>query len=68
MLLLRDYEKWRGISFLGDHFSAVTRVRKLYVIVLVYLGSAFVGLCRRVLVCGRQIIFLVLCRNRDCLS
>ena len=27
MLLLRVYEQWRGISFLGDHFSAVARGR-----------------------------------------
>ena len=65
MLLLRVYEKWRGISFLGDHFSAVARGRKLCVLILVYLGSAFVGLCRFVLVCGRQLLFLVLCRKRD---
>ena len=42
MLLIRIYEQWRGISFLGDHFSVVVRGRKLCVIILVYLGSAFV--------------------------
>ena len=68
MLLLRVYENWRCISFLGDHFRVVARGRKLYVIVLVCLGLYFVGMCRRVLVCGRQLLFLVLCRKRDCLS
>ena len=46
MLLLRVYEQWRGISFLGDHFSAVARGRKFCVLILVCLGSALVGLCR----------------------
>ena len=50
MLLIRVYDQWRGISFLGDNFSAVLRGRKLYVIILVRLGSAFMGMCRRVLV------------------
>ena len=63
MLLLRVYDQWHGISFLGDYFSAVARGRKLYVVVLVCLGPAFVGLCRRVLVCGRQLLFLVLCKS-----
>ena len=45
MLLLRVYEQWYGISFPGDHFRAVARGRKLCVLVLIYLGSAFVGLC-----------------------
>ena len=45
MLLLIVYDQWRGISFLGDHFSAVARRRKLCVLILVYLCSAFVGLC-----------------------
>ena len=67
MFLLRGYEQWRGISFLEDPFSAVVRGRKLYVIVLVCLGSDSVVLCRRVLVCGRQLIFLVLCRKLACL-
>ena len=44
--MLRVYEQWRGISFLGYHFSAVVRGRKLCVLILVNLGSAFVGLCR----------------------
>ena len=65
MLLLRVYEQWSGISFLRDHFSAVLRGRKLCALILVYLGSAFVGLCCSVLVCARQLIFLVLCRNSD---
>ena len=68
MFLIRVYEQWHGISFLGENFSAVVRGRKLCVIILVYLGSAFVGLCRLVLVCGRKLIFLVLFRKRDCLS
>ena len=59
MLLLRVYEQWRVISFVGDHFSAVARGRKLYVIVLVCVGSAFVVLCHCVLVCGRKFLFLV---------
>ena len=54
MLLLRVYDQWIVIYFLGDHFSAVARGRKLYVIVLVCLGSAFVGMCCRVLVCGEN--------------
>ena len=45
MLLLRVYDQWRGISFLGDHFSAVARGRKLCVLILVCLGSASVDLC-----------------------
>ena len=53
MLLLRGYEQWRGINFLGDYFSAVAKGKKLYVILLVCLGSAFVVLCSRILVCGR---------------
>ena len=68
MLQLIVYDQWSGIFFLGDHFNAVARGRKFYVIVLVCLGSAFVSLCRRVLVCGRQLISLVLCKNRDFLS
>ena len=64
MLLLRVYEQWHGISFLGDHFRVVERGRKLCVIIIIYLGSAFLSLCHRVLVCGRQLIFLVLCRKR----
>ena len=59
MLLLRVYKQCRGISFLGDHFSAVARGRKLCILIIVYLGSAFVGLCCFVLVCGRQLLFLV---------
>ena len=45
MLLIISYDQWHGFSFLGDHFSAVVRGRKFCVIILVYLGSAFVGLC-----------------------
>ena len=44
--MLRVYEKWRGISFIGDHFSAVARGSKLGVLILVYLGSELVGMCR----------------------
>ena len=65
MLLIRINEQWRGIYFLGDHVSAIARGGKLCVIVLVYLGSSFVGLCRRVLVCVRPFIFLGLCRKRN---
>ena len=65
MLLLRVYEQWIVIYFVGDHFSVVMRGMKLYVIVLVCLDSAFVGMCCRVLVCGRKLLFMVLCRNRD---
>ena len=61
MLLLRVYELWHGIYFLGDHFSAVARGRKLCVLIFVCLGSAFVGLYCFIQVCGRQLIFLVLC-------
>ena len=68
MLLLRIYEQWHGIYFLGDHFRAVARGRKLCVLILVYFGSAFVGICRFILVCGRQLLFLVLCRRCDWLS
>ena len=65
MLLLRVHEQWHGIYFLGDHFSTVAIGRKLYVLILVYLGSDFVGLCRFVLVCGTKLLFLVLCRRRN---
>ena len=68
MFLLRGYEQWHGIFFLVDHLSAVERGKKLFVVILVYLGSAFVGLCSFFLVCGRQLIFLVLCRRHDFLS
>ena len=68
MLLLRLYEQWRGIYFLGYHFSVVSRGRKLCVPILIYLGSAFVGMCQFVLVCGRQLMFLILCRRRDWVS
>ena len=68
MLLLRLYEQWCGIYFLGDHFSAVVRGEKLCVIILVCLGSASVGLFCFVQVYGRQLLFLVFCRRRDCFS
>ena len=68
MLMLIVYEQWRGISFLGDHFSAVARGRKLCVLIIVCLGSAFVGLCQVFQVCGRRLLFLVLCIRRDYLS
>ena len=55
MLLLRGYDQWHSIYFLGDHFSGVVRRRKLYVIVLVCVVPAFVVLCRRVLVYGKQL-------------
>ena len=63
MFLLRGYEQWHGNYFVGGNFSAVARGRKFYVIVLVCLGSAFLVLCFRVLVCVRQLLFLVLCRK-----
>ena len=50
MFLLRGYEQLRGIYFLGYHFSVVERGRKLYVIILVCVGSTFVVLCLCVLV------------------
>ena len=62
MLLLRGYYKWRGISFLGDHFSTVAIGRKLNVIVLFCVGSSYVVLCCLVLVCGIQYLLLVLYR------
>ena len=68
MLLLRLYEQWRGISFLGDRFSAVARGSKLCVLILFCLGSALVDRCRFVQVSGRQLIFLVFCRRGDFLS
>ena len=54
MLLIRGYEQCRGIYFLCDHFSAVVRRRKLYVIVLVCVVPVFVVLCGCVLVCGKK--------------
>ena len=68
MLLLRGYKQWCGIAFLVGHFRVIWRGRKLYVIVLVCVGSSFVVLCCGVLVCGRKILFLVLCRKLACLS
>ena len=68
MLLLRGYDQWCGISFLGDHFSAVARERNFYVIVLVYVGSAYVVLCCHVLVCGRKLMVMVLGIELPCLS
>ena len=68
MLVLRVYDQWHGISFLGDHFSVVARGRNLCDLILVYLGSEFVDLCHFVQECGRQLIFLVLCRRRYCFS
>ena len=49
-------------------FSLVARGRKLCVLILVCLGSAFVGLCIFVQVCSRRLLFMVFCRRRDCLS
>ena len=62
MLLLRVYEQCRGISFLGNYFSAVFRGRKLYVIVLFCVGSTYVVWCCLVLACGRQFMLPVLYR------
>ena len=66
--MLIVYEQWRGISFLGGHFSSVARGRKLCVLILVCLVSVLVGLCRVVQVCRRRLLFLVLCRKRGYLS
>ena len=52
-------------GFLGDHFSAVVRGRKLCVLIFVYFGSSFVVLCHFFLVFGRQLLFLVFFRRRD---
>ena len=68
MLLLKVYEQWRGISVLGENFRAVERGRELCVVILIYLGSAFLSLCCRVMVCDGQLIFLVLCKKLDFLS
>ena len=68
MLMLIVYEQWRGISFLGSHFSAVERGRKLCILILVCVVSAFLGLCWVVQVCCRRLIFLVLCRRSGYLS
>ena len=57
MLLLIGYEQWRGISFLGDHFSVVEIGGKFYGIVPICVGSAFLVLCLCVLVCGRKLFF-----------
>ena len=45
MLLLRIYEQSRGIYFLRDHSSLVSRGGELYVIVLLYVGSDYVVWC-----------------------
>ena len=50
MLLLRGYERWNGISFPRDPFSAVAGRRKLYVIIILCEVSAYVVLCCRDLV------------------
>ena len=68
MLMLIVYGQWRGISFLGGHFSTVAIGRKFCILILVCLVSAFVGLCWIDLVCGRRLLFLVLCRRRGYLS
>ena len=60
MLLLRRYEQWRGISFLGDHFITVGRGRNLYIIFILCVDSAYVVQCCLVLVCGRKSLLLVL--------
>ena len=68
MLLIRVYEQWRGIYFLGDHLRAVARGIKLCVLILVCLGSALVGLCYFVQVCGIELLFMLLCIRYDCFS
>ena len=45
----------------------VARGRKLCVLLLVCFVSDFVVIYRHVLVCGRQLLFLVLCINISCL-
>ena len=57
MLILRGYEQWSGISFLGDHFRMVARGRKLHVIVPVCVGSILVVLCCRALMCDKKLCF-----------
>ena len=59
MLLIRVYEQWSGISFLGYHFITVATGRKLYVIVLFCVGSAYGVMCRLVAVCGRKYLLPV---------
>ena len=68
MLLLRGYGQCHGIYFLRYHFSAVARGRKFYVIVIFCVGSAYVVLCRLVLVIGRQSLLPVLYIRLVCLS
>ena len=68
MLMLIGYDQWSGIYFLGDHFSAVARGRKLYVIVLFCIGLAYVVLCCLVLVYGRKYLLSVLYRILVCYS
>ena len=60
MLLLRGSKQCREISFLGDCFSAVDIGRKLYVIVIFCVGSAYVVWYHIVLMCGRKYLLLVL--------
>ena len=59
MLLLRGYEQWSVISLLSDHLSALARGRKLFVIFLLYVVSAYVVQCCLVLVFGRQYLLAV---------
>ena len=54
MLLFIGYEQWCDIFVLGDHFSAIGRGRKFYVVFLFSVGSYYVVLCCLVLVCGRR--------------
>ena len=68
MLLLIVYEQWHVIYFLENNFSAEARVRNLYVIALVCVGSSFVVMCCFILICGRQLLFIVLCINLYCFS
>ena len=68
MLLIRIYEECRVISFLGNHFSAVARGRMLYVIVLFFVGSAYVVLCCLVLVSGIKSLLPVFYRIIVCFS
>ena len=60
MLLLRRYEQWRRSSFIGENFSTVVRGRKLYVIVIFGVDSAYVVPCCLVLKCVRQYLLLTL--------
>ena len=60
ILLLKVSGQWHDISFLGDNFSTVSRGRKLYAIVLFYVGLTYVDCCCLVLACGKKSLLPVL--------